>query len=117
MKRQPPGSTRTDTLCPYPARFRSSDSRAASALAMTAPSEPDLVPPDRRSYYDRLPGATDRSRRRSRPSRGSPSASGARSEEHKYEIQSLMRTSYAVLCLNNKHLNNSIKLTKTQKTP
>src|SRR3546814_1475069 len=35
-------------------------------------------------------------------------ATARRSEEHKSELQSLMRISYAVFCLKKKHINNNI---------
>src|SRR3546814_10324294 len=39
------------------------------------------------------------------PGFGGPPGPGPRSEEHTSELQSLMRISYAVLCLNKKHNN------------
>src|SRR3546814_7518670 len=50
--------------------------------------------------------ATSASRRKARSSRAASSRSGSspgRSEEHTSELQSLMRSSYAVLCLKKKH--------------
>src|SRR3546814_6794995 len=94
MIRQPPRSTRTDTLFPYTTLFRSS-------AAGSAP---------------RRPARDARTRRGCRwpPIRGpippapAPCCSGghgrrrARSEEHTSELQSLMRISYAVFCLKKK---------------
>src|SRR3546814_5535935 len=40
----------------------------------------------------------------------------ARSEEHTSELQSLMRISYAVLCLKKKNMNRSTNSTTTQRT-
>src|SRR3546814_10374807 len=88
MIRRPPRSTRTDTLFPYTTLFRS--------LRITWPVAPGLslqVPyqsgseerPDDRPLY-RNDGTTSRRRK-------------CRSEEHTSELQSLMRTSYAVFCL------------------
>src|SRR3546814_8017939 len=75
MIRRPPISTRTDTLFPYTTLFLSP------------------VPP-----HSSHPG------REVRPLHGFPCTSrrALRSEEHTSELQSLMRTSYAVLCLQKK---------------
>src|SRR3546814_5724378 len=72
MIRRPPRSTRTDTLFPYTTLFRS--------------SELDLSSPAPHWCF---------ARRRS-------SSRKARSEEHTSELQSLMRNSYAVFCLEKK---------------
>src|SRR3546814_4995588 len=87
MIRRPPRSTRTDTLFPYTTLFRSCrprwkirSKRSAKSLARCArspsawASSKFLPPPDR----------------------------AARSEEHTSELQSLMRISSAVFCLNKK---------------
>src|SRR3546814_2344897 len=82
MIRRPPSSTRTDTLFPYTTLFRSVRDRVALA--------------DRR--LDR--------RHRHRAGRLTMAPIGLnhflRSEEHTSELQSLMRTSYAVFCLKKK---------------
>src|SRR3546814_1245595 len=86
MIRRPPRSTRTDTLFPYTTLFRSvARPGAASPQAGTRP--PRAV----------------RSRRRHRAS------SRPRSEEHTSELQSLMRISYAVFCLNTKKMPYGLK--------
>src|SRR3546814_10695712 len=72
MIRRPPGSTRTDTLFPYTTLFRSN---RVTDVASPAPALTRL-------------GAVLRAAR------------GSRSEEHTSELQSLMRNSYAVFCLN-----------------
>src|SRR3546814_2274977 len=77
MIRRPPRSTRTDTLFPYTTLFRSP---RLSTVSMTV-------------VYAQ-PARSRSTCRRMLPSR--------RSEEHTSELQSLMRTSYAVLCLKNK---------------
>src|SRR3546814_4941541 len=86
MIRRPPRSTRTDTLFPYTTLFRSlpwvpdSSSRHAAQVQFapqarrTIPEPPDMP----------------------------PALGGGRSEEHTSELQSLMRTSYAVFCLKKK---------------
>src|SRR3546814_18174155 len=83
---RPPRPTRTETLFPYTTLFRSS--------AETMP----LVTVGRRLYGE--PIATTKSPTCS-PSEISWSRS--RSEEHTSELQSLMRISYAVFCLNKKN--------------
>src|SRR3546814_13037057 len=72
---RPPRSTRTDTLFPYTTLFRSPSPSARRAD---------------RTYCSRRHGRC-RSRGRAR-----------RSEEHTSELQSLMRNSYADLCLKKK---------------
>src|SRR3546814_13454231 len=79
MIRRPPRSTRTDTLFPYTTLFRSAAKFQRHAL-------------DAGGGGARNGGAGAR-RARERHHR---------SEEHTSELQSLMRTSYAVFCLKKK---------------
>src|SRR3546814_20030461 len=81
MIRRPPRSTRTDTLFPYTTLFRS-----AAGLG--------------RSLYFRHYLCTDYSHRCTLLA--DPGNTQIRSEEHTSELQSLMRTSYAVFCLKKK---------------
>src|SRR3546814_1801178 len=136
MERRPPGSTRTDTLFPYTALFRSQRGARRARLARASrgtdplrgrsrdPEHADDRPSVARSPRgadgadagddgcepiaadgrSRAYGA-DRSQPRAqarfgRDRRGDP---GRRSEEHTSELQSLMRISYAVFCLNKKN--------------
>src|SRR3546814_2463934 len=91
MLRRPPRSTRTDTLFPYTTLFRS-NARFFS-LAGSCPA---------------CPGAAGRAALQQPGGRhlaGQGKAEGrlhARSEEHTSELQSLMRISYSVFCLNKK---------------
>src|SRR3546814_6560384 len=78
MIRRPPRSTRTDTLFPYPTLFRSSAANRHSAV-----NKPTAF-------------AMHANARRA------SSRSANRSEEHTSELQSLMRSSYAVFCLKKK---------------
>src|SRR3546814_2858342 len=114
MLRLPPRDTRTDTLVPYTTLFRSragagvehgvgtariqlhmpGDARGPTALSADWRGGANVSPDDA--------GALHRLLRRS-PVR-------QRSEEHTSELQSLMRTSYAVFCLKK-------KTTQTQDTP
>src|SRR3546814_9935827 len=77
MIRRPPRSTRTDTLFPYTTLFRSDqmDDRAPRV------GEPVSRPPTSMIISSYL--------------------AASRSEEHTSALQSLMRTSYAVFCLQN----------------
>src|SRR3546814_10194484 len=101
MIRRPPRSTRTDTLFPYTTLFRSAH-----------------LPLNERKYAAMWPrrGWPRRGRnrwpcqfnvhactfRRSHVERDAEKAGTKRSEEHTSELQSLMRISYAVFCLNKK---------------
>src|SRR3546814_7529308 len=96
MRRPPPRSTRTDTLFPYTTLFRSYGGG------------------DDRGRRDRAGGRTAARRRGARARRSGTAGPGRegragaaqrhaifdRSEEHTSELQSLMRISYAVFCLN-----------------
>src|SRR3546814_1783325 len=100
MIRRPPRSTRTDTLLPYTTLFRTPRVRGR-AHPRQGPGGPSR---DRRLSLD--PGAVLRAEK---CPRHQPYAVGLsarrrswRSEEHTSELQSLMRISYAVLCLNKK---------------
>src|SRR3546814_1190790 len=88
MIRRPPRSTRTHTLFPYTALFRSHASRPCPCRHL-----------DLRSGQYALPGEGGPvrvDRREDESSAGRPAC--IRSEEHTSELQSLMRISYAVFC-------------------
>src|SRR3546814_2160548 len=97
MIRRPPRSTRTATLFPYPTLFRSVTAvvacEEASALGLQLPAQL-AVAVDAAVEGDRQPhvGVDHRLRR-----------GLGRSEEHTSELQSLMRISCAVFCLNTKN--------------
>src|SRR3546814_16623400 len=91
MIRRPPRSTRTDTLFPYTTLFRSAGHRHACGHGSSENTAEDA------------PSAR-------------PSARINRSEEHTSELQSLMRISYAVFCLNKKQKNTSIHITNEKTT-
>src|SRR3546814_2897075 len=92
MIRRPPRSTRTDTLFPYTTLFRSEVARASESLPPHAqfvrrtsalpPNQPHSLRQDNQSMLLRW--------------------QSHRSEEHTSELQSLMRSSYAVFCLKKK---------------
>src|SRR3546814_2091787 len=102
MIRRPPISTRTDTLFPYTTLFRSD---RAVLLVGVLPVEPSIT-----NVVDEIARAGDRTKcdeREGRPTDGRCVLELARedhrrSEEHTSELQSLMRISYAVFCLNKK---------------
>src|SRR3546814_10400681 len=86
MIRRPPRSTRTDTLFPCTALFRSTAGTVRPALdPRRFPRQP------RRPWQDDRPRPQHHRRARS-------------SEEHTSELQPLLRFSYAVLCLKKKIL-------------
>src|SRR3546814_19196766 len=127
MVRQTPRSTRTDTLCPYPALFRSAVSSnfpTHGPLAHTKPITPSSeansegraaggvggvrmdgeLASHAAGHDGGLPFAATRAHCDT-PYAGwgcSAAASSIRSEEHTSELQSLMRISYAVFCLQKK---------------
>src|SRR3546814_6466954 len=90
MIRRPPRSTRTDTLFPYTTLFRS------QCVSIRT----------RRGEEDERPSAgisrKDQRRLADRGNRPDDRIGQGRSEEHTSELQSLMRTSYAVFCLKKK---------------
>src|SRR3546814_9459927 len=105
MIRRPPRSKRTDTLFPYTTLFRSMVGKRQDPATGQGGWQSGL---GRRSgqgagrshrRVSACPLVRDRERRQPRPWRGERQA---RSEEHTSELQSLMRTSYAVFCLKKK---------------
>src|SRR3546814_7174992 len=108
MIRRPPGSTRTYTLFPDTTLFRSSASRVlirAERQAGGEEAQNAAVGKMKTAISEAQPGATFE-----RTEMVGPKVSGelaeagvlsvVRSEEHTSELQSLMRNSYAVFCLN-----------------
>src|SRR3546814_3008255 len=102
MIRLPPRATRTDTLFPYTTLFRSLQRARLERQADAAAA--DSHAPGGRSADRVSDGPHHRRRRRARHR-----ADAARSEEHTSELQSLMRISYAVLCLK-KHNTSTIEI-------
>src|SRR3546814_15024882 len=84
MIRRPPRSTRTDTLFPYTTLFRSDLRKGAGQVDLPVPGSRQA------GRHDRFLPVAD------------PQKSIVRSEEHTSELQSLMRLSYAVFCLQKK---------------
>src|SRR3546814_9163446 len=109
MIRRPPRSTRTDPLFPYTTLFRSEEwsQRLARLEAPQPPDDADEVM--RRQFAGVLDQTQQRATlkvdgvtRTAEKAHFEASAIDARSEEHTSELQSLMRISYAVFCLNKK---------------
>src|SRR3546814_7775308 len=94
MIRRPPRSTRTDTLFPYTTLFRSAEERRQDHVATIFPFSASL-----RRFTSSEPGAGGEARH---PRIVGIGSMRGRSEEHTSELQSLMRISYAVFCLNKK---------------
>src|SRR3546814_9683367 len=106
MNRRPPRATRTDPLFPYTTLFRSADRVNRSPNQGMGSEDFSIMLARRPGAFVWLGG-------------GAPGKDwglhhpkydfnddalpvGARSEEHTSELQSLMRTSYAVFCLKKK---------------
>src|SRR3546814_6972888 len=123
MRRRPPSATLTDSLSPYPAVFRSTLGSARGFLQ--APPEikfPAQATAQRCGALRGREGAAA-GLNAARPCSGYASidrnlrqalcigyARRRRSEEHKSELQSLMRISYAVFCLQKiKHINDTLR--------
>src|SRR3546814_5574178 len=90
MIRRPPRSTRTDTLFPYTTLFRS------RGIGMTGEEV--------KKYINQIAfsGATEfvEKFKEAKDANEIIGRFGLRSEEHTSELQSLMRISYAVFCMN-----------------
>src|SRR3546814_3497525 len=102
MIRRPPRSTRTDTLFPYTTLFRSRreprdgrtvdvDAKRHQRLATVQPRRSERLTVPTEALDLPKPGKF-----------GDAGINPDRSEEHTSELQSLMRISYAVFCLNKK---------------
>src|SRR3546814_10153303 len=104
MIRRPPRSTRTATLVPYTTLFRS----IASTLGGFDASGTFAAELDRLVQFKC--GGTRRPLcvlDQGRDLRIGPDTCLSRSEEHTSELQSLMRSSYAVFCLKKKKMINN----------
>src|SRR3546814_7806665 len=111
MIRRPPRSTRTDTLFPYTTLFRSAGD-LWPAVAQRHHSARFRLSERVRSGCPVVDGARGRQQRQRHQQPQHPTAerrlvgafeAAVRSEEHTSELQSLMRTSYAVFCLKKKN--------------
>src|SRR3546814_6997703 len=109
MIRRPPRSTRTDTLFPYTTLFRSKRLNALGAQMVRRDIKhcTDLAMTKRQSFAQYAASRRLQNRhvdcRIAQNHRRAPGAARvSRSEEHTSELQSLMRHSYAVFCLQKK---------------
>src|SRR3546814_9762752 len=112
MIRRPPRSTRTDTLFPYTTLFRSL-SRGHRRLIMEWTLMTILGPILLAAV---LAWAMLNNRRSRAEKQRTEEAKRIRSEEHTYELQSLMRISYAVFCLKKKKKKTYIKIKRRTHT-
>src|SRR3546814_1948103 len=123
MIRRPPRATRTDTLCPYTTLFRSPFAEQpclrdrAESIEPGAKDAKDAAAADRAlKLIESVKAIVDHINHRlaalfarflKLPRHFLQAVMGAgehgRSEEHTSELQSLMRISYAVFCLQKKH--------------
>src|SRR3546814_4990177 len=111
MIRRPPRSTLTDTLFPYPTLFRSATSAKAALRAADTGSPRRCAAAATSAGAQPVKAAEETAPARPIPRQSNRLAKSAvhghtapewcrRSEEHTSELQSLMRLSYAVFCLN-----------------
>src|SRR3546814_4124389 len=117
MIRQPPRSTRTDTLFPYTTLFRSRSTAVRLHIAIGRELRNCDAPPPGftrgGAIVAKLPSSANGA---NKPGCPPPAvAHAARSEEHTSELQSLMRISYAVFCLKKKTKNQTTQ--HTTRTP
>src|SRR3546814_8692607 len=120
MIRQPPRSTRTDTLFPYTTLFRSlpwsfneecfanvEDNGGETAPGVTADTIKVVVylTPDDDPVYNFITGPINADDTNEQVRETYQGLTDMRSEEHTSELQSLMRISYAVFCLKKKKSN------------
>src|SRR3546814_9623644 len=117
MIRRPPRSTRTDTLCPYTTLFRSygsigtpddahsrwqSGEKFGALTFIIAESQQNCHPRAEIRETSGLTAIPLRFTLIRKSQLGMTTCRIKRSEEHKSELQSLMRISYAVFCLKKK---------------
>src|SRR3546814_11616665 len=101
--RRPPRSTRTGTLFPYTTLFRSPGRTIGGQASLQGIAHHRLALRRGAGVPVRCQRVEDSGNLSS--SRPVPAARVERSEEHTSELQSLMRISYAVFCLNKKNRN------------
>src|SRR3546814_3388927 len=96
MIRRPPRSTRTDTLFPYTTLFRS-EQQQHHGEERREEDEPGAV-----ADRAQCPAAIGAAHHDAADGAQGGGMDRVRSEEHTSELQSLMRSSYAVFCLKKK---------------
>src|SRR3546814_5574662 len=114
MIRRPPRSTRTDTLFPYTTLFRSNALQLLGTFQLRADANPQVMATN--DYLNSvliagtettgisaaIPDLLDAEGYASEAAMATLHPEAYRSEEHTSELQSLMRNSYAVFCLEKK---------------
>src|SRR3546814_2988101 len=110
MIRRPPRSTRTYTLFPYTTLFRSPDCDLPAAAVWILNNR--SVEPGGRNIRT-LPSGLRRVEGLCEYPHAGTFHRACRSEEHTSELQSLMRTSYAVFCLKKKQQHTCKQMTTT----
>src|SRR3546814_5175906 len=100
MIRRPPRSTHTYTLLPYTTLFLSSRSKPKSAILDNSP--PIFQVWSQRDFTSQAASVGAATIPSAEMWTSGPPPPARRSEEHTSELQSLMRTSYAVFCLQEK---------------
>src|SRR3546814_3025338 len=108
MIRRPPRSTRTDTLFPYTTRFRSQGDEGQVRLHAGVRLRHQGADRQDAGRVRRLHRRAAALRLLRHPAELPAFQQDERSEEHTSELQSLMRISYAVFCLQKKKNNNTI---------
>src|SRR3546814_10844741 len=106
MIRRPPRSTRTDTLFPYTTLFRSGRTGFGLTLVQNLALGIDRISVEyRRGQLDVGPAEIgDGLLAQVADAHPRDDGKGQRSEEHTSELQSQMRISYAVFCLQKKNI-------------
>src|SRR3546814_10105061 len=104
MLRRPPNAQRHNTLLPSPTTFLSPVLPATPPSPVSAPRQPPAssVPRDTTPVAPPAPAATPPAPPGAPEEQYGQRDERLRSEEHTSELQSLMRISYAVFCLNKK---------------
>src|SRR3546814_8514696 len=113
MIRRPPRSTRTDTLVPYTTLFRSVPGNVMESASAADALPTNFLPSTIEENWTRRQKMLRTTMRLNRLVNQATIWRNCRtrSEEHTSELQSLLRISYAVLCLKKKKSNTTIKQT------
>src|SRR3546814_4987293 len=113
MIRRPPRSTRTDTLFPYTTLFRSDVRREYTYLGRCTQDSRNAIYSQHNDERQHCARYDRRQNERKSDVQDCPEGGNARycrrlrSEAHTSELQSLMRSSYAVFCLKKKTTTNN----------
>src|SRR3546814_7727618 len=117
MIRRPPGSTRTDTHFPYTTRFRSGGFEVSLTPSYNGTVGKGWLEKGGVYVVANIRGGGEYGPRwhqaalRQNRHKAYEDFAAVRSEEHTSELQSLMRISYAVFCLNTKNNNKAYNRT------